>query len=262
MSVDSNTVESKNVNEVPWSWFWEVFLHPKRVFSAISPFEKGIWLKPMLVLTALVIILSLIGGPARLTGAQMNMGQPPEDFQYWSEEQQNQFFEGQQAKQSSLFIYIFPLLGSIAGLWLGWFIFGSLLHLLMTFRGSRKPQVAYLNFIAWAGLPFAIRSVIQIIAVASTRHVIAAPGLSGLITAGKSGGLDLLRSLLGNIDIYTLGFAALVLIGAPIISGLKSEKSLWVTILGLVIFLILVIVPSFFIGQMNGLGSIQPLFLF
>lgn len=262
MSVDSSTVESKNVNEVPWSWFLDVFLHPKRVFSAIAPIEKRLWLKPMLVLTALVIILSLVGGPARLMDAQMNMGQPPDDFQYWSEEQQNQFFEGQQAMQSSLFIYIFPLLGSIVGLWLGWFILGSLLHLLMTFRGSRKPQGVYLNFIAWAALPFAIRNIIQIIAVASTRHVIAAPGLSGFITAGQSGGLDLLRILLGKIDIYTLGFAALVLIGAPIISGLKAEKSLWVTILALVIFLVLVVVPGFFIGQMNGLGSIQPLFLF
>lgn len=262
MSVDESRVDEKKVDKGPWTWFLDIFIHPRQVFSAIAQTEKGVWLKPMLVLTALVVILSLVAGPARLMNAQMNLSQPPDDFQYWSEEQQNQFFEGQQAMQSPLFIYIFPLLGSLVGLWLGWFALGSILHLLMTFKGSRQPQGAYLNLSAWAAVPFALRSLVQIFAVVATRQVIDDPGLAGFITAGQSGGLDLLRIFLGMIDIYALGFAALVLIGAPIVSGLKMEKSLWVAALGLAIFVILAALPGFFIGQISGLGTIQPLFLF
>lgn len=260
MSVGESRVEDKKVAKDPWNWFLDIFIHPKQVFSAIASTEKGVWLKPMLVLTVLVLILSVAAGPARLQNAQMGLGQPPEDFQYWSEEQQNQFFEGQQAMQSPLFIYIFPLIGSLIGLWVGWFALGSILHLLMTFAGSRQPQGAYLNLTAWAAVPFALRSLIQIIAVATTRQVISSPGLSGFITAGQSGGLDLLRTLLGMVDIYAIGFAILLFIGAPIVSGLKVEKSRWVTAVALVIFVILAALPGFFVGQFSGLGTIRPFF--
>ena len=167
MSVDQSDTIAKKLDRGSWAWFLDVFIHPKKVFSAIASVDKGVWLKPMLVLTGLVLIFSIVAGPARLMNAQMNMNQLPDDFQYWSEQQQNQFFEGQQAMQSPLFIYIFPLLGALIKLWLGWFIFGSVLYLLMTFIGSRQPQVAYQNLVAWASSPFILRAVIQIIFVIS-----------------------------------------------------------------------------------------------
>ena len=260
MSVDQSTTIAKKLDRGSWAWFLDVFIHPKKVFSAIASVDKGVWLKPMLVLTGLVLIFSIVAGPARLMNAQMNMNQLPDDFQYWSEQQQNQFFEGQQAMQSPLFIYIFPLLGALIKLWLGWFIFGSVLYLLMTFIGSRQPQVAYQNLVAWASSPFILRALIQIIFVISQRQLIEAPGLSGFIAAGQSGGLDLLRIILGLMDIYTFGFAALILIGVPIVSGLKTRKAHWVTAIGLLIFAILAIIPGFFVSQFSGLGAIQPFF--
>jgi hypothetical protein len=262
MAVSERSVEDKQLGKGPWVWFADLFVHPRRVFSAMASIEGGVWLKPMLVLTALVVILSLVGGPARLLDAQMGLGQPPDDFQYWSEEQQNQFFEGQQAMQGPLFIYILPLLGSLVSLWLGWFILGSVLHLLMTFRGSRQPQRAYLNLVAWAAVPFMLRCLVQIVALLTTRQVIDDPGLSGFVTAGEGGGAALLRILLGMVDVYALGFAALVLIGAPIISGLKAEKSLWVAAVGLLVFVVLAALPGFIISQFDGLGTIQPFLLF
>lgn len=260
MSVDQSNTIAKKLDRGSWAWFLEVFVHPKQLFTEIASVDKGVWFKPMLVLTALVFIFSIVAGPARLTNVQMNINQPSDDFQYWSEEEQNQFYEGQQAMQSPLFIYIFPLLGALIKLWLGWFLFGGVLYLLMTFIGSRQPQVAYQNLVAWAASPFILRYLIQIIYVLSKRQLIEAPGLSGFITAGQSGGLDLLRTILELMDIYTIGFAALILIGVPIVSGLKTKKTLWVTAVGLVIFAILVIVPAFFASRFSGLGAIQPFF--
>ena len=148
-----------------WDWIPRLFVQLRRVLGRLAEIDGRAWFKPMLVLTVLVVLLSVLGGGARLRAAQMNMVQPPEDFQYWSEEQQNQFFESQAAIQGPLFIYIFPLLGAIAGLWAGWFLLGSMLHLLMTLKGSRQPQVVYLNLVAWAALPFIIRSLVQLVAV-------------------------------------------------------------------------------------------------
>jgi hypothetical protein len=262
MAVSERSTENKGAGKGPWVWFADVVVHPRRVFSEIAALESAVWLKPMLVLTALTILLSLVGGPARALNAQMNMGQPPEDFMYWSEEQQNQFFESQQAAQGPMFIYFLPMLGSLVSLWLGWFILGSVLHLLMTFGGSRQPQGAYLNLVAWAGVPFALRCLVQAVALLATRQLIDDPGLSGFIAAEANGGLDLVRILLGMIDVYALGFAALVLIGAPVISGLKVKKSLWIAGAAVLVFVVLAAMPGFILGQFDGLGTIRPFFIF
>lgn len=247
----------------PWKMLLWIFFHPKRVFAAISGSKRRSWHVPMLVLTAFMIILSLIGGPARLQQAQMNMGQPPDEFQYWTEEQQNQFFESQQAVQGPLFIYIFPLIGSLVQLWLGWFLFGSIFHLLMTLRGSREPQSAYLHLVAWAAMPFSIRSLIQIIAICMTRQAIQSPGLSGfIVNSMDKNALEYLSIILSMIDIYSLWFLALLLIGSPIISGLKPQKSMWVILLGCLAFVILASLPAFILAQLGGLGTIRPFILF
>jgi hypothetical protein len=242
----------------PWGWFLEIFVKPKLVFKSIKESDRKLWVKPMLVLTGLLIILSLVSGPARLTNAQMSMTQPPEDFQYWTTEQQDQFFESQQAMQGPLFIYVFPLLGSLISFWLGWFILGSIFHLLMTFKGSRQPQGVYLSLVAWAAVPFILRCLVQILAVLISHRVIDNPGLSGFVNAGESGVLSLVQILLGFVDVYALGFAALLLIGAPVVSGLKPEKSTWVAALGILIFIVLAVLPKFAVNQIGGLGTIRP----
>ncbi len=258
---DQQNKRGEMKNKIPWRWFLDIFIAPKKVFSAIKENERKLWVTPMLVLSGLLIILSLVSGTGRMINAQMSLSQPPADFQYWTAEQQTQFFEGQQAMQGPLFVYIFPLLGSLISFWLGWFVLGSVFHLLMTFKGSRQPQGAYLNMVAWAAVPFALRCLVQIIAALATHQVIDDPGLSGFVTAGSSG-LSLIRILLSFIDVYTLGFVALALIGAPIVSGLKKEKSLWIAILAIFIFVVLAVLPQFIVSQIDGLGTIQPFILF
>jgi len=248
--------------KMPWRWFLDIFITPKKVFSAIQESDRRLWVLPMLVLSGLLIILSLVSGPGRLINAQMSLSQPPSDFQYWTAEQQTQFFEGQQAMQGPLFIYIFPLLGSLISFWLGWFVLGSIFHLLMTFKGSRQPQLAYHNMVAWAAVPFALRCLVQIIAALATHQVVDAPGLSGFVASGGSGSMALLRILLGFIDVYSLAFITLSLIGAPVVSSLKKEKSLWVAVLALFIFVVLAVLPKFIMSQIDGLGTIRPFIMF
>ena len=259
---ESKTGPKIKFGEGQWNWFFRIFVKPKQVFSEIVEKNGQVWLRPLIILSILTLILSLAGGPARLISAQQGMGEMPEDFPYWSEEQQNQYFQGQEEMQSPLFIYVFPALISLAGLWLAWFLLGNILHLMMTFKGSRQTQSAYLNLVAWAAMPFAIRCLVQAIALLATRQVIDDPGLSGFLDTGESAGLAFLNILLGMIDFYALGFVLLIWIGAPIISGLKPEKTWWVTVLAVVVFVLLAALPTFAMSQVRGLGSIRPYLFF
>ncbi len=245
-----------------WQWFFRVFLFPKEVFSDLAAAEGRFWVRPMLILTLLVAVLSLAGGAARLRNVQQNLNQPPKDFQYWTEEQQNQFFQGQASMQSPLFIYVFPLLGQLVGLWTGWFILASLLHLMMTFKGSRQSRDIYYHFVAWAALPFGLRTLVQCAALLVTGKIVNNPGLSGFIAANTTGGLAYLRLVMGLVDIYALWFFGLVLYGSPVISGLKPGKAVVMSLVAFLIFLILVMVPGIIQIQIGGLGAIRPFLFF
>lgn len=245
-----------------WRWFLDIFITPRRVFNTLASFQNHAWAMPMLLLTALIILASIAGGPARLQHTIMNLNQPPADFEFWSAEQQNQFYEGQTAMQGPLFTVFFPMISSLAGLWLGWFLLGSILHLLMTLKGSRQSREVYLNFAAWAALPFLFRSLVQIISLLSTRQIIQNPGLSGLISQQADGWQAYARLVLGMVDLYNLWFIGLLLLGSPIISGLKSGKAISTTLIACLIFIVLALIPGIIRLQLGGLGTVRPFIFF
>jgi hypothetical protein len=245
-----------------WQWIYQVLIWPKRTFQAIAANGRRSWLIAMACLSLVAILLSLVGGPARLRQVQMNQGELPEDFQYWSEAQQNQYFSGQQAVQKPLFIYILPLVASLTKLWIGWFIFGSILHLLMTFKGSRHPQEFYLNLVAWASMPFLLRGLVQIVHILITKNAITEPGLSGFLGDADGRLLDYARVLLLMVDIYAIWFLALIFIGSAPISGLKPSKARWAVLWSSLIYIILASLPAFLMDQLSNIGTIQPFIMF
>lgn len=250
------------INNRHWSWLITILIHPRKVFKQIASIQNQTWVLPMLLLSALIVVASFAGGPARVQHTIMNLNQPPEDFVYWTAEQQNQFYEGQMALQGPLFTVVFPMISSLAGLWLGWFLFTSILHLLMTLKGSRQPREVYFNLTAWSAVTFALRSFVQIIALLSTRQIIQNPGLSGLISQQAIGGLAFFRLVLGMIDLYNIWFIVLLLLGAPIVSGLKSEKAISTTLIAILIFIVLALIPGIIRLQLGGLGTVRPFIFF
>ena len=164
--------------------------------------------------------------------------------------------------QGPLFTVIFPMIGSLAGLWLGWFLLSSILHLLMTLKGSRQSREAYLNFVAWAAVPFALRSLVQSVALLSTRQVINYPGLSGLISQQAGGWRVYLGLVLELVDLYGIWFVILLLVGSPIISDLKTSKAISTALIALLIFIVLALIPGIVRTQLGGLGAVRPFIYF
>lgn len=240
----------------------DIFIAPRRCFKQIAAVKNHGWGMPMLLLTVLIIFASIAGGPARFQHTVMNLNQPPDDFIYWTPEQQNQFNEGQLAMQGLLFTVVFPMISSLAGLWLGWFLIASILHLLMTLKGSRQSREVFLNYSAWASVPFAIRSLVQIISFLSTKQIIGNPGLSGLISQQAVGWQAYLRLVLGMVDLYAIWFIVLLFLGSTIMSGLKPGKAISTTLIACLIFFVLALVPGIIRLQLSGLGTVRPYFFF
>lgn len=252
-------VEEPRPRRLHFEWLLPVFFRPGRTMHAVSQQEKGVWLAPLLVLSLLALIVSLAGGQARAAAAQPS-GELPPDFQYWPPEQQEQYLQSQQNRASPAVIYGLPALGALAGIWIGWFLLGSILHLALTMVGSRGSNTAALNLAAWASMPFAIRFIVQAVYMLATRQVIQAPGFSGFIAADAAGFAAFLRPLLANVDIYTLWMVILLLIGAAPLTGLGKGKTWVAVILSVLLLLALQALPGYIAGRLSGLNPTRMFF--
>jgi hypothetical protein len=150
----------------------------------------------------------------------------------------------------------------VLGLWVSWFLLGSILHLALTLAGSRGTNTAALNLTGWAMLPLGPRMIVQMAVVLINKQLIAGQGLSGFIASDATGFLLYLRSMLGFVDIYFLWMVALLLIGAAIISGMQRGKT-WDTVqFAVLILLALQALPGFIGGQLGGLSGAGRGFFF
>ena len=184
------------------TWIPLLFLRPKRTIHEVVQRTKSVWQLPLLVLSVLILVLALVSAPIKKMAIEMGTNLPP-DFQYYSPEMQAQFMEAQASQTSPLFLYVFPILFGILGIWVTWFITASILHLVITLYGSRASNTKSYNLTAWAMLPIALRLILQIIAVIATKQQVSAPGLSGFLTADTQGLTAYLRAILALVGDQT-----------------------------------------------------------
>lgn len=256
-----DSLELERPRRLHFEWVLPIFLKPRATFQKIAQQNNGVWLVPLLILTALLIVQALAAGPLRAQAAQMGVTLP-EDFQYYPPEQQEKILAGQQSAAGPIFTHVFPMVGSIVGLWVTWLLLGSILHLSLTLAGSRGRASAALNVVGWASMPFALRAVVQIGALLITQQLISQPGLSGFMPTDM-GRLRLFLSLaLGFVDLYFLWQIALMIVGVLAISGLSRGKAWFATLAAVLIMLALQTLPGFIAAQIGGGGSSTPFFFF
>jgi hypothetical protein len=250
--MDNETKKAKLLGrlDLKLEWIFSILLHPRKTIQKILEQEKPVWLTPLLVLSVLVIIAGLIAWPIR-RDAIINGATLPADFQYYSTEMQTQFLNAQATQSSALFTFIFPVLGSLVGIWLGWFLMSSILHMSHFISGSSAEKLGYFNLTAWAMTPLLLRQVIQILAMLFSRTAISATGLSGFITA-TGGGSAYLAGILGQVDIYFIWQVILLLLGVVPLSGLTRTKSWTATAITLLIMVLLFALPHFLSSILSG----------
>lgn len=243
-----------------WDWVLPLFFKPRRTLEKVVAQEKAVWLVPLLILSVFAVIVVLVAGPIRQQAA-LTGGNLPVDFQYWLPEEQERYMATQASMNGPAFTYAFPALGAVLGIWIRWFLLGIVLHLALTLAGSRSSNTSALNLVGWSSLPYALRSVVQVIGMWSTKSLISKAGLSGFIASEAGGFGAFLGAVLVFVDIYLIWQVILLLVGVVPMSHLSRGKAWMITIITVLLVIGLFALPSFLASQIGGGGStITPFF--
>jgi hypothetical protein len=251
--VDLTYMEEEKPKKFQLKWLFPIFFKPRKAFSEIAEKGYAVWIAPICILMLSALVLVLVSAP--IVGGASQNATLPDGFEYYSSEMQSQYQEAVSVGASPVVTTVFPLLGKILGIWIGWFLLGSILHLSLTLNGSRSSTRSALNVVAWSSLPFLIRDIVQIVAILVTKRLILQPGLSGFVEGGGTGFPAFITALLSFFDLYLIWQIILIGIGAIQISGLKAGKAWLAMIIAMLIFLALKAVPGVISAQLGTLST-------
>src|SRR4030042_2951921 len=222
-----------------FEWVAEVIFHPRRAFQHISSSTTSTWLTPLLLLSCLVLINTLVAGRLNNQAAMLGEISYPPDYQYYTPEQQAQYTQSLQSPQGPVFVYVLPGIASLIGVWIGWLILGGILHLIATMLGGRGSTATSMNIVAWGSIPLAFRALVQFLFMLITKNLISSPGLSGFSPTGDSGWLLYVSQFMKLIDIYVVWQIILIIIGIRVSTAISAAKSSIGVLLTVVIILAL-----------------------
>lgn len=229
----TESTPSTPTKRLDFARIFPILFQPRRTFTEIAAEANASWLTPMLVLSISAALVVFVSGYFKARAAMMGEVQLPPDWEYWTPDMQNNFMQAQQATQSPVFVYIIPLVMSLAGLWFGWLILSGLLHLGSTLLGGRGSMRGALNVAGWASLPFLVRDLLRMIFMLLAGHVIVSPGLSGF-----ANGTIFLSKILEQADIFFVWNVILLILGFSLADGLPKNKAT-VGVLAVVLILLL-----------------------
>jgi hypothetical protein len=243
-----------------FNWVPEVFFRPRKLFQRISASTSAVWITPLLLLTILALANTLIAGKIKYQASLTGEITYPPDFQYYTPEQQAQYMQAIQSTQGPVFVYVLPSITSLLGVWIGWLLLGGMLHLITTLFGGRGTTGLSMNIVAWASLPLALRSLVQIIYMLVTKDLIGNPGLSGFSPSSASGIMLFISQLLRLVDIYIIWQILLLILGvrqSTVISPAKSTISVLLTV---TLLIALQAGLAYGIGLLGNLSIARPFF--
>lgn len=208
------------------------FRHPWQEMKQLAEENTSLWVLPMLVLSAALLLQVFASGFLQARAAAGGEIPLPPDWQWWTPEMQNKYMQTIQATQSPTFVYVIPAVVGLIKLWLGWLVLSGLFHLFSTILGGRGNLSAAMNVVAWSSLPFALRDLLRVIFMLIVRHPLSSPGLSGF-AAGTFVG-----HILANVDLFLLWQALLLIAGFKFSDGLSQGKSVLMVMLILLLALL------------------------
>lgn len=239
-------------------WIPPLLVRPKRTLANLLSWETPAWATPLILISLAAILLPIAAGPATRELAIANQPPLPPDFQYYSQQQQEQFMHAIAVATGPLYIYVLPAALALARVWIGWLVSGFGLYLALTFLGGRLSSRSLLSLAAWAGLPYALRELVRTGYVLGTGNLIQHAGLSGLVISADP---TFWQLVLQYVDLYWFWHIALLLIGLRSQKDTPAWKS-WVTVLAVqLIALGLQAVPQLLASQLSSLNVVRP-FLF
>jgi hypothetical protein len=239
---------------------WPVLRQPRQAFRAIRAEGAPTWLTPLLVLSILVVLQVMVAGPIQRQALIQAGPSLPQDFEYYSQEDQARFLQASEAAQGPAFLYVFPAGIALAQVWLGWLVVGSVLHLVMTILGARCSVGESLNLAAWSGLPYGVRSIVRMAYMLAAHQLVSSPGLSGFVDTQAGTASMFLGHLLGVVDLYLIWQAALLLVAVRSENDPGKRKAWAAVCITMAIAILLQVLPGFLVGRLGSLTIVRPFF--
>jgi hypothetical protein len=136
------------------------------------------------------------------------------------------------------------------------------LGLLSAMAGGKTSFRQLWPLVVWAGLPYALRGLLQSAYILATGQLIANPGLSGLarpesvaagaLAASPGPGQLALAAFLGQVDLFLVWKLALLAGGVVAAARLSRRKSVAITLALWLALSLLGLVPALVSGAMLG----------
>ncbi len=243
-----------------FGWVLPALFSPRQTFGKIAAQTSDVWLTPVLILMLLAVGQALAAGPAKQAATLNGPVNLPENYQYFTPEQQAQFQQAQTATAGPVFVYVFPAVIAALEVWVGWLLVVGLLHLVLTMLGGRGTTRQAMNLVAWASLPFGVRYGVRAVYALATHQVISRVGLAGFAPADGSTLSLLVLQLLGFVDLYLVWQALLLVIGVRAGDKLPLGKALGGVLLTLAVVVVLEALPGLGLAKLGSLSTVQPFF--
>jgi len=234
---------------------------PRDTFARLAAQGRPAWLTPILILTITGLLAVLVAGPVKIANSQSGQIDVPPGFEFWTPEQQAQFYQAQQATSGPVFVYGLPALLVVLRVWFGWLVMGGVLHLVLTTLGGRDTTAGALNIVAWASLPFALRDLLQAGFILMEKKLLNS-GVESFAPAGEGLVPAIVAELLARVTLYGLWYVLLLVIGVRATGGLTAGKAWAGVLISLVVLLLLGILPGVILRQVSGLAVTRPFLFF
>lgn len=247
-------------NRWRFDWLLPLLFKPRQTYRTIIEMLGSVSFTPIFLFALSSLILSLVIGGIKDAANAAGQVQLPSGFEWYTPEQQAQYFQAASATSGPVFVYLLPAIMSLAKVFLGWVLLSWILHLVLTMFGGRGSSQQASNIVAWAYLPFVIRNIVQILVVWSSNSLINTPGLSGFTPEGEGTLYLYLSAILSNIDIYFIWFVMLCGIGLSQSSQLRPGKAWFAVLLTFVIIQLILATPVLIAAQFNDLTVMSPFF--
>ena len=221
---------------------WGMIVKPRATLEYLRERGGRAWWLPALLAVLLAILPILVAAPITaqqsreaIAAAQEQM--PEQMRQEMSEEEMEQAMS---MIASPLLTTVFPAVGGVVVLAVGWLVWAGVLYLAGMALGGRSTFGQMFRMVVWVWLPYALRGLFQTVYILASGQIIANPGLSGLVqetrsiseivAAPPSMGQMVLVAFLSRIDLFLVWNFILLVVGMTVTTRLSRRKAVLVTL--------------------------------
>jgi len=221
---------------------WGMIVRPRATLEYLNEHGGRTWWLPALLAVLLVILPAVATAPiiaqqTREAAVAAREQMPEQMRQEMSEEEMERAMS---MVASPLLTVVFPAVGGMVMLAVGWLVWAGALYLAGMALGGRSTFGQMFRMVVWAWLPYALRGLLQTIYILASGQLIANPGLSGLvqktrpigeiIAAPPSLGQMVLVAFLSPIDLFLIWNLILLVVGVTVATRLPRRKAALVTL--------------------------------